>query len=131
MLGELIASHVYYQQSCSLCAFNFIVDIFYLQNVEDPWVVNATKNFETLINEVHKEYASNGTNKDEGSRFDWIFSVHDLGKETYWGHELGLFENTGTKIGNKTKLSSNFIAREEKLNDSSKEPWVAENRSPK
>ncbi|CAJ0761447.1 21498_t:CDS:2 [Entrophospora sp. SA101] len=96
-----------------------------------------------------QEYASNGTNKDEGSRFDWIFSVHDLGKETYWGHELALYSKWYdvsdidyfdiplmiSEIHQDLKCCSVIlnvhIAREEKLNDSSKEPWVAENRSPK
>ncbi|CAJ0760101.1 1449_t:CDS:2, partial [Entrophospora sp. SA101] len=75
--------------------------------------------FEILTNgvDLHLQNALNGTSKDEGSKLDWLFSVHDLGKESYWGCESGLSENTGTKIGNKTKVSSNFVKSKKNLHD--------------
>lgn len=53
----------------------------------------------------------------EGYHVDWLFTRHDLAKESAWGREFSLCERAGSSVDNRQKISSDTLKVQKTLRD--------------
>ncbi|RUP44147.1 hypothetical protein BC936DRAFT_149875, partial [Jimgerdemannia flammicorona] len=53
----------------------------------------------------------------EGYRVDWLFTRHDLSKDSVWGREFSLCERAGSTVENRQKISSDTTKVQKTLRD--------------
>ncbi|RUP50457.1 hypothetical protein BC936DRAFT_139032, partial [Jimgerdemannia flammicorona] len=72
-------------------------------------VSRASRNRRTL--------AIGASKNAEGYHVDWLFSRHDLSKDSVWGREFSLCERAGSTVENRQKISSDTMKVQKTLRD--------------
>ncbi|RUS29662.1 hypothetical protein BC938DRAFT_480394 [Jimgerdemannia flammicorona] len=72
-------------------------------------VSRASRNRRTL--------AIGASKNAEGYHVDWLFTRHDLAKDSAWGREFSLCERAGSTVENRQKISSDTMKVQKTLRD--------------